>query len=334
MRVRGFGFGVALATLLASASARADENDAEAQFAYGLSEMIAGRYPSGCPALAGSFRLDPRPGTLFTLAECLRKWGRTASALASYDEYLAIQSRMAADQGAKQGERVHIASEARSALQATVPRLACRLPEGTPPGAVIERDDFVLSGPMLGAEFPVDPGEHVVRLRMPDGRTSEQKVTLVEGESRLVVAALPSDAPTAAPPPSPIPDSPPPEVTPPAPVAPPTPGVSHRPWTFVALGVGAAGFGTAAVTLALALAQKAQTSGCNGSGVCTSREGVDAGNMARGMANAATVGLIVGAVGLVGAIVLELTEPKAAPSPLQAWLGAFGACPGGIEGSW
>jgi hypothetical protein len=325
MRARGIGIGVALATLLAGAggaSARADETDAEAQFAYGLSEMMAGRYASGCPALSGSFHLDPRPGTLFTLAECLRKWGRTASALASYDEYLAIQSRMSADQGAKQGERVHIASEARSALQATVPRLSCRLPEGAPPDAIIERDDFVLSGPMLGAEFPVDPGEHVVRVRLPDGRTSEQKVTLVEGESRLVIGALPAE-----PPPAPLlPESP--DVMP-APAPHPPVVVSHRPWTFVALGVGATGLGTAAVTLGLAIAQKSEISSCSGSGVCTSQQAVDAGNMARGMANAATVGLVVGVAGLLAGLILELTEPRAAPpSPAQAWLRAFS------EGSW
>jgi hypothetical protein len=87
------------------------------------------------------------------------------------------------------------------------------------------------------------------------------------------------------------------------------------------------------VTLGLAVAQKSETSSCNGSGVCTSQRGVEAGNMARGMANAATVGLIVGVAGLLVGLVLELTEPRAPPPPpAQAWLRALRAS--GVEGSW
>jgi hypothetical protein len=296
--------------ILAAGPARADDADAEAQFNYGLSEMMAGRYPSGCTALESSFRLDPRPGTLFTLAECQRKWGRTASALASYEEYLASYSRMSPEQRAKQGERAGIATEARKALEAAVPRFAVRLPDGAAGGgAVVQRDDVVLSGPMLGAAMPVDPGEHLVRVRMPDGKTAEQRVTLVDGETRTVIL----DLPAAPPPPVDVPSPPPPAAR-----------ASHRPWTYASAGVGGAGIVAAAVLGGLALAKKSSAdSACDAQGMCTTQQGADDGNAARGLANAENVAIVVGGVGLAVAIVLALTEPRSARSSAQVWPGTL-----------
>ena len=64
--------------------------------------MLAGRYDTGCPELAESYRLDPAPGTLFTLAECERKGGNIATALARYDDYLQLFNRMSPDEQAHQ----------------------------------------------------------------------------------------------------------------------------------------------------------------------------------------------------------------------------------------
>jgi hypothetical protein len=43
---------------------------AKALFDRGIDERDAHRYESACPALAESYELDPRPGTLLYLAEC------------------------------------------------------------------------------------------------------------------------------------------------------------------------------------------------------------------------------------------------------------------------
>jgi hypothetical protein len=319
--------GVGALMILAARPAGAGESDAEAQFNYGVSEMMAGRYLSGCTALDGSFHLDPRPGTLFTLAECQRKWGHTASALANYEEYLAVYSRMSPEQAAKHTERAGIATEARKALQAAVPRIAVRLPDGAPPDSVVERDEVVLSGPMLGAAIPVDPGEHMVRVKMPDGRTTEQKVTVVDGETRTIVVDMAAHASEDKQPPG-AGGAAPVEVRP----AQPTRDVpSHRPWIFATAGVGGAGIVAGAVLGGLAIMKKSTaTSQCDAQGVCSTQEAADAGNAARGLANAETIALIVGGVGLAVAIVLAVTEPRSGGASVHAW----GGDPASIGATW
>src|SRR6185436_17789381 len=73
-------------------SARAD--DAQALFDRGLKDMLAGRYSTGCSLIAESEKLDPRPGTLFTLAECYAKAGKLATALAHYGDFLAMHAAL------------------------------------------------------------------------------------------------------------------------------------------------------------------------------------------------------------------------------------------------
>jgi hypothetical protein len=62
-----------------------DVATAEALFNRGFADMDAGRYETGCKAIAASQRLDPRAGTLFTLAVCEAQWGKIATAASHYD---------------------------------------------------------------------------------------------------------------------------------------------------------------------------------------------------------------------------------------------------------
>ena len=63
---------------------------AEVLFEDGVRLMKAGQFDEACPKIAESQRLEPRPGTLFTLAECLANDGKIATALARYEEYLRV----------------------------------------------------------------------------------------------------------------------------------------------------------------------------------------------------------------------------------------------------
>src|SRR5690242_13425871 len=96
-RTRGVTAAVAAAVVTIAAvapEARAQGGSPQAQFDYGLAEMEAGRYATGCPALAESYRLDPHPGVLFTLAECENRAGKLASALTHYDAYRDLYAHM------------------------------------------------------------------------------------------------------------------------------------------------------------------------------------------------------------------------------------------------
>ena len=151
---------VAFATMVAQgAIARADETgSAAALFQNGLQAMQATHYPEACPKLAESYWLDPRPGVLFTLAECEAKWGRVASALAHYDDYLRLYASMPAGLQAVQRERSDIAHHQRAALADRVPTLALVLPPSAPAGVVVRRGGVALGAPSIGVALPVDPG--------------------------------------------------------------------------------------------------------------------------------------------------------------------------------
>src|SRR4051794_16280293 len=77
-----------LVVLRPTAAAAQDIAAAEALFESGLADMQAGRYETGCKALAESQRIDPRGGTLFTLATCEARWGRIATAVTRFGDYL------------------------------------------------------------------------------------------------------------------------------------------------------------------------------------------------------------------------------------------------------
>ena len=140
-----------------------------AQFDMGVKAMTAGDFEHGCPAIRESYRLDPRPGTLFTLAECEAKWGKVASAVAHYGDYLGLYAAMPRDRQTGQHGRNEIAAQQKAALSPRVPHLLVALPASAPPGTVVRRDDAELGAASLGIALPVDPGEHVVTTQAPGG---------------------------------------------------------------------------------------------------------------------------------------------------------------------
>ncbi len=100
-------------TLWAAPALAQDAVTSEALFRKGVDDMTAGRFETACPAISESLRLDPRPGTLFALAECYAKAGKPASAVVRYDEYLTAFSRMTPEQQSKQLGREKTAKEQR-----------------------------------------------------------------------------------------------------------------------------------------------------------------------------------------------------------------------------
>jgi hypothetical protein len=163
---------------------------AAAQFERGLAAMTEGNLDVGCPALAESVRIAPRPGAIFTLAECEARWGRLASAYTHYDDYLARHARMTPEQQKQQKERFAIASQQQAELKPRVPQLLIDLPPGAPPAAVVKRDGLVLGAPSLGVYLPVDPGAHEIVLEL-EGRQTRRTLTIAAGGRTRVVLELP-----------------------------------------------------------------------------------------------------------------------------------------------
>ncbi len=153
-------------------------------FDQGLKDMLAGHYESGCPALAESYQLEPMAGALFTLAECERKWGKNATALAHYEQYLEQLETLPEDKKKKQAVRADIAKQQVAELEGKVARLRITLPASAPAGTQVELDGEALDEAVVGTAQPVEPGAHKVTLRAPGQEPSEQDVELRAGEYR------------------------------------------------------------------------------------------------------------------------------------------------------
>jgi hypothetical protein len=295
-----------LGCLLAAPPALAQDVAAsEAQFERGLAAMKAGDYATGCPAIEESYRLDPRPGTMFTLAECENRRGRTATAATRYEDYLSFHARLPADQQARQGERPRVAATQRDALRARAPRLTIVVPEGAPVDATVTRDGVVLEAPSWNVALPVDPGEHVVRLEAPGRAPTEARITIGDGEALSVPLALGAVAPAADRPPPPA-ASRPPQASP----------AADRGLTGVQTGglilggVGVAALGAGSVFGLLTLGEKSTidracpASPGGGARLCSTREGKDAADSAATTGAISTVAFGVGAAALAGGILM------------------------------
>jgi hypothetical protein len=295
--------GLLCASLIASPAFAQDVAAAKTLFSQGITEMEAGRFDTGCPALETSYKLDPRAGTMFALAECEAKRGRLATAVARYDDYLSLHGRMAPDQQKKQGDRAKVAQEQKAALGPQVPMLTLTLPAGAPRETVVKRDDTQLSGPALGLALPVDPGEHVIRTQAPEGPVTEVRITLSKGEKKVLTLDVKLSADAAAP----VAAAPPP--------APPVDqGVSSRRMgAYIAGGVGVAGMILGGVMGGLTLGKKGVISdNCNigGRAEACNDAGLAAASDGKTLGLVSTLGFAVGAAGLGTAVVLFITEPS------------------------
>lgn len=333
-------------------AAAEDVAAAKALFSEGLEHMQAGNYEKGCPALRESYRLDPRIGTLFTLAECEARWGRIATAVAHYSNFLTQVAAMPQGQRIKQREREKIAREKKDELSPQVPELTLKLPADVPQGTVVKRNGVTLAAPSLGVALPVDPGEHVITTQAPGGEVTETKISIEEGQTLTV------DLVVAPPPPG---------VEVPAGGgagagagsgsgtdvgggAPVDSGSGQRIAAFIVGGVGVAGLAVGGIMGGLALAKRGKLAdqGCFDQETCnpggTAADDLEQGKL---FGWVSTVGFGVGVAGLGVATVLLLTAPsapettgRAAPPRRGRWMtaGVLEAGPAGallgVRGGW
>lgn len=291
---------------------------AEKLFDRGLADMEAGLYETGCRALGESHRLDPRPGTLFTLAMCEERWGHIATAVTRYGDYLGVFDRLPEDRRATQGQRPTIARTRRAKLAPEVPELTLVLPPGAPPGTAVKRDGQVLAAAALGMGLPVDPGEHLVSTDTPGGGTWELRFTLARGEKKTVgLEVRHGGARSSA-------------------SAPPAGSSSLQVAGWTTGGVGLAGVAAGAILGGLALGRKATVSAhCGGDPKdpkgCD-QDGLDAVGAVKGLGAGSTVAFSVGLAGVTtGAVLLLVGRRKPTPATgLRLEPGLVAAGPGGF----
>ncbi|MEZ4226209.1 MAG: hypothetical protein R3B13_35005 [Polyangiaceae bacterium] len=319
---------VAFLVVGATASAK-DPTPAEVAFRDGLKALKAGDLDKACPRLAQSYDLDHQAGTLFTLADCFRKAGKTASALARYDEYLQLFEGMSEkDKKAQRGREKFVREHSRS-LEKTVPRLTVRVSADSPLGTVVLRNGVRMREATLGLPLPLDPGEYVLSAKAPDGREVELPVQLAPGETRDVELRIAPIDGAPAPTPSRPRAAPPTQTN--APVPDTNTGSGQRTAGLVLMGAGAAALAVGAVTGVMVLGRKDQiraNCGIGGDASACNETGKAEADSAQTLALLSTVGFAVGIAGLGSGAALYFTAPR----PAAADAGGDSAWSVGVAG--
>ncbi len=302
----------ALVVLVATFAARpafaapTDEaTTAEALFVAGREAVERGDYATACPKFAESDRLDPAAGTRINLADCEEHLGQLASAWRHWHEALEAL-------GAGDG-RTPLVKERVAALDRRVPRLTITLGHGfdTARGARVVRDDVEVGLASLSVPLPVDPGPHRVEVTAPDHEPTRKDVTLLEGQSVVLVVDVGAEKPRAS--------------SPTGAAASPFP---FRPVGWASVVVGGASVAASLVLGAFVLHDKSVVSqNCYPANVCND-QGADAAADGRTLGIASTATAIAG-VTLVGlGVTLVVMHPSSAGA-VQMQAGAQGFSVGG-----
>lgn len=289
---------VATATTSVTPARARDPVAAEALFLEARDAARRGDHASACPKFAESQRLGPAVGTLLNLALCEEKLGRVATAW----QHL----RQVIDQLPPGDDRIAFARATLATLEPRLPRLTLALDPSVPDGAVVLRDGVVIGQAGLGSAIPIDPGEHLIELRVPGQESRVERVTITEGERLALTlrAAAPPPARVAHEPAAPV------EVA----LAPrraassdDLPPMALGGW--IALGVGAAGLAVGAVTGGLALDRKSvMDRHCDAASACDP-EGLAAAESGAALATAATFSTVLGLAAIATGGVLLLASP-------------------------
>ncbi len=154
------------------------------------SEMEAGQYATACPAFKRAYQEDPRASTIFYLAECYEKWGRIATAVAHYDDYLAAYDKISPTEQREERDREELASARQQALLKKVPTVVLRLPLDAPASTKVSRKSMD-GGPSIalaiGVPLPIDPGEHILTTEIPGRSAAFTRLQIKAGEKQREV---------------------------------------------------------------------------------------------------------------------------------------------------
>jgi hypothetical protein len=308
--------------------APADETkqDAGALFERGVDDMMAGRFETGCPALARSYELDPVAGALFALAECEAKWGKFATALKHYKQYLGKYLKMDHERRQRHGKRQKLAKAQIEALETQVPTLVVELPRGAPEGTTMSLDGSPVSVTELGSPLPVDPGEHRVVAALPNGETLEQRIVVDVAQQKRTSLELKQSEP-AGPPPVELPAD---EASGVAPM---------RIAAYAAGGVGVAGLIVGGITGGLMLGE-GSTVDDNCVGAQCNSEGFEASQNVnvKALGTVSTIGFVVGLAGVGAGVTLFVLSMDDGEEPQEAArlvvTPAAGGSAIGLHGRW
>jgi hypothetical protein len=123
----------------------------------------------------------------YRIASVLESLGRLREARDAFRALVAAKWTLPANEQ----EIADSSAERAHALDKKIPRLLIRLQDNPPPDARVTIDGAAVPASTTVRPIELDPGEHLVQASAPTARSSETKVTLVDGAEVAVTVVLP-----------------------------------------------------------------------------------------------------------------------------------------------
>lgn len=277
----------------------------ELLFAKAKAARDAGRLDEACAALSQSYKVDARPGTLYSLADCEDSRGRIATAQRHYQAYLGAVSAMTSPTKEKHAERAGLAEARLSALEPDIPTVKLFWRGKTPDGLRVHFGGSVDEALSLDVRIAVDPGVVALVVESKGKAPLERTFTIQKGERKALELSVPTSVLRNEEAAEPIADAPPINRE-------PSKGMSPmRLGGYVGIGVGGAALVLGGVFGGLAMKQKdrLQDLPCTDAGCPANRkEEVDRFRL---FGNTSTAMFAVGTALAGAGVTLLLLSPKA-----------------------
>lgn len=178
---------VLLALVIAAGTAGADvasKKRADKLFEDGRNYLANGEYSLACKAFEESQSVEAAVGTQLNIALCYEKWGKLASAHKAY-----LQAERAARDA--RDKRSTVARKKADELEPKLAKLRVTLPEGIDRYAIYLLDADEIDVATLTGELVLDPGKHVVEVRVAGAPPQRTEVVLKAGKRGTLDIPLP-----------------------------------------------------------------------------------------------------------------------------------------------
>jgi hypothetical protein len=287
-----------------------DKASAEALFDQGVRLMKQNAFSDACPKLEESERIDPAVGTLLYLGECYERFGKTASAWATFREAASLASN------SNQADRARVAGSRAQDIEPKLSRLSVELAPDVAriAGVVVKRSGQRLEPSLYGTPLPVDPGEYRIEVSAPGYETWSTPIKVESGGASasvrvpaLVKGSEPVATPAAA---GPLATGPGGSKTAPVrPVPPPDTSLTTQQTLGVVVGgVGLIGVGLGSYFGIRAISKNSEAEEqCPNPGLCNTDHGLTLTDQAKKNASASNIAFAAGGVLVATGAVLYLT---------------------------
>ncbi len=162
----------------------ASKKRADKLFQDGRKYLTNGEYSLACTAFEQSQSADPAIGTQLNIALCYEKWGRLAAA---HDAYVEAE-RQAREINDKRGT---VARKKSDELEPKIAHLRVTLPDGIDRYAIYRLDAAEIDVAKLTADLVLDPGPHVIEVRVAGAPPSKNEIALEAGQQAKLELVAP-----------------------------------------------------------------------------------------------------------------------------------------------